>query len=128
MDKEERIIILKDIVDYRNCRVRKTTIIKDENAIVLELDFSDKKNSDMCYKSQVLVSKKTLSKLLKTSDQEIKDFTKKNEDAFKEIKPIILSKEVFDKVVNIPDNVYSSEEKEYFVFKTIDLKAGIIVD
>ena len=38
------------------------------------------------------------------------------------------NQEVFDKVVNIPDNVYSSEEKEYFVFKTIDLKAGIIVD
>lgn len=82
----------------------------------------------MCYKSQVLVSKKTLSKLLKTSDQEIKDFIKKNEDAFKEIKPIVLSEKVFDKILNIPDNAYSSEEKEYFVFKKIDLKAGIIVD
>lgn len=122
------MLIKENVVCYKGCFIKKITIIKDENAIVLELDFSDKKNSDMCYKSQVLVSKKTLSKLLKTSDQEIKDFIKKNEDAFKEIKPIILSKEVFDKVVNIPDNVYSSEEKEYFVFKKIDLKAGIIVD
>ena len=80
----------------------------------------------MNYKSQVLVSKKTLNKLLKTSDQEIKDFIKKNEDAFEEIKPIVLSEKVFDKILNIPDNVYSSEEKEYFLFKKMDLKAGII--
>ena len=122
------MLIKENVVCYNGCFIKKTTIIKDENAIVLELDFSDKKNSDMCYKSQVLVSKKTLSKLLKTSDQEIKDFIKKNEDAFLEIKPIVLSKEVFDKILNIPDNVYSSEEKEYSVFKKIDLKAGIIVD
>lgn len=126
MDKEERIIILKDIVDYRNCSVRKTTIIKDENAIVLELDFLDLKNVDMCYKSQVLVSKKILNTLLKVSNQEIKDFIKKNEDAFLEIKPIVLSKEAFNKIINISDDVYNSEEKEYFVFKKMDLKAGII--
>lgn len=125
MDKEERIIILKDIVDYRNCSVRKTTIIKDENAIVLELDFFDLKNSDMCYKSQVLVSKKILNTLLKVSNQEIKDFIKKNEDAFLEIKPIVLSKEAFNKIINISDDVYNSEEKEYFIFKKMDLKAGI---
>ena len=126
MDKEERIIILKDIVDYRNCSVRKTTIIKDENAIVLELDFFDLKNSDMCYKSQVLVSKKILNTLLKVSNQEIKDFIKKNEDAFLEIKPIVLSKEAFNKIINISDDVYNSEAKEYFIFKKMDLKAGII--
>lgn len=126
MDKEERIIILKDIVDYRNCSVRKTTIIKDENAIVLELDFLDLKNVDMCYKSQVLVSKKILNTLLKVSNQEIKDFIKKNEDAFLEIKPIVLSKEAFNKIINISDDVYNSEEKKYFVFKKMDLKAGII--
>ena len=126
MDKEERIIILKDIVDYRNCSVRKTTIIKDENAIVLELDFLDLKNVDMCYKSQVLVSKKILNTLLKVSNQEIKDFIKKNEDAFLEIKPIVLSKEAFNKIINISDDVYNSEAKEYFIFKKMDLKAGII--
>lgn len=126
MDKEERIIILKDIVDFKNCSVRKTTIIKDENAIVLELDFLDLKNVDMCYKSQVLVSKKILNTLLKVSNQEIKDFIKKNEDAFLEIKPIVLSKEAFNKIINISDDVYNSEAKEYLLFKKMDLKAGII--
>ena len=82
----------------------------------------------MCYTSQILISKnKTLKELTKTSNQEIKDFIKKNQDAFEEIKPIRVSRQIFKKIINIPDKKYLNNEKEYLLFKRLDLKSGIIV-
>lgn len=127
-NNDEEIDIYKGVVDYTNCSIQKTTIINDVDATVLELKFSDLKNLDMCYTSQILISKnKTLKELTKTSNQEIKDFIKKNQDAFEEIKPIRVSRQIFKKIINIPDKKYLNNEKEYLLFKRLDLKSGIIV-
>ena len=127
-EENEEIDIYKGVVDYTNCSVQKTTKIKDIDATVLELKFSDLKNLDMCYTSQILISKnKTLKELTKTAKQEIKDFINKNDDAFKEIKLIRFSNQVYKKIMDIPDKKYSNDEKEYLLFKKLDLRAGIII-
>lgn len=124
----EEIDIYKGVVDYTNCSVQKTTKIKDIDATVLELKFSDLKNLDMCYTSEVLISRnKTLKELTKTANKEIKDFIDKNQDAFKEIKPVRFSNQIYKKIIDIFDKKYSSEEKEYLLFKKLDLRAGIII-
>ena len=127
-EENEEIDIYKGVVDFRGCSIKKTTIINDIDATLLELEFLDLKNSNLCYTSQVLISKnKTLKELTKVSNQEIKDFINKNDDAFKEIKLIRFSKQVYKKIIDIPDKKYSNDEKEYLLFKKLDLRAGIII-
>ena len=127
-NNDEEIDIYEGVVDYTNCSVQKTTKIKDIDSIVLELEFLDSKNLDMCYTSEVLISRnKTLKELTKTAKQEIKDFIDKNQDAFKEIKPVRFSNQIYKKIIDIFDKKYSSEEKEYLLFKKLDLRAGIII-
>lgn len=127
-NNDEEIDIYKGIVDFNGCSIKKTTVIKDVDSIVLELKFLDSKNSNMCYTSQILISKnKTLRELTKTANQEIKDFINKNQDAFEEIRPIKVSKQVFEKIINIPDRRYLNDEKEYLLFKKLDSKSGIII-
>lgn len=127
-NNDEVIDIYKGIVDFNGCSIKKTTVIKDVDSIVLELKFLDSKNSNMCYTSQILISKnKTLRELTKIANQEIKDFINKNQDAFEEIRPIVVSKQVFEKIINIPDKKYLNDEKEYILFKKLDLKSGIII-
>ena len=127
-EENEEIDIYKDVVDFRGCSVKKTTVIKDIDSIVLELEFLDSKNLDMCYTSEVLISRnKTLKELTRTAKQEIKDFINKNQDAFKEIKPVRFSNQIYKKIIDIFDKKYSSEEKEYLLFKKLDLRAGIII-
>ena len=127
-EENEEIDIYKGVVDYTNCSVKKTTVIKDIDSIVLELEFLDSKNLDMCYISEVLISRnKTLKELTKTAKQEIKDFIDKNQDAFKEIKPVRFSNQIYKKIIDIPDKKYFNDEKEYLLFKKLDLRAGIII-
>ena len=59
-NNDEEIDIYKGVVDYTNCSVQKTTKIKDIDSIVLELEFLDSKNLDMCYTSEVLISRNKL--------------------------------------------------------------------
>ena len=127
-NNDEEIDIYKGLVDFTGCSIKKTTIIKDIDSIVLELKFLDSKNSDMCYTSHVLISKnKTLKELTKIANKEIKDFISKNQDAFREIKPIRFSKQIYKKIIDFPDKNYSNKEKEYLLFKKLDLRAGIII-
>lgn len=127
-NNDEEIDIYKGLVDFTGCSIKKTTVIKDIDSLILELKFLDSKNSDMCYTSHVLISKnKTLKELTKTANKEIKDFISKNQDAFREIKPIRFSKQIYKKIIDIPDKKYLSDEKEYLLFKKLDLKSGIII-
>lgn len=127
-NNDEEIDIYKGLVDFTGCSIKKTTVIKDIDSLILELELFNYNIADLCYTSQVLISKnKTLKQLTRTAKQEIKDFINKNKDAFLEIRPIVVSKQVFEKIINIPDRRYLNDEKEYSLFKKLDSKSGIII-
>lgn len=127
-NNDEEIDIYKGVVDFTGCSIEKTTVIKDIDSLILELELFNCNIDTLCYTSQVLISKnKTLRELKKTANKEIKDFISKNQDAFMEIKPIKVSKQVFEKIINIPDRRYLNDEKEYLLFKKLDSKSGIII-
>ena len=127
-NNDEEIDIYKGVVDFTGCSIKKTTVIKDIDSLILELELFNCNIDTLCYTSQVLISKnKTLRELKKTANKEIKDFISKNQDAFMEIKPIKVSKQVFEKIINIPDRRYLNDEKEYLLFKKLDSKSGIII-
>lgn len=127
-NNDEEIDIYKGVVDFIGCSIKKTTVIKDIDSLILELELFNCNIDTLCYTSQVLISKnKTLRELKKTANKEIKDFISKNQDAFMEIKPIKVSKQVFEKIINIPDRRYLNDEKEYLLFKKLDSKSGIII-
>lgn len=127
LDNEE-IDIYKGVVDFTGCSIKKTTVIKDIDSLILELELFNYNIADLCYTSQVLISKnKTLKQLTRTAKQEIKDFINENQDAFLEIRPIVVSKQIFEKILNIPDRRYLNNEKEYLLFKKLDSKSGIII-
>lgn len=128
MLNDEEIDIYKGVVDFTGCSIQKKTIIKDTDSLILELELFNCSIDTLCYTSQVLISKnKTLRELKKTANKEIKDFISKNQDAFMEIKPIRFSKQIFEKIINIPDKKYFNDEKEYLLFKKLDSKSGIII-
>lgn len=114
-------------------QISKKTVIFDEDSVVVEMDFYDRYNRDKNYKSKALVSYKSLDELVKTANQEIKDFID-NHKRFNDEQQEncveyfeITDKDTFEKIVNIQDGVYFKGQKEYSIFENIDDKVGILI-
>ena len=121
------------MVINKDKQINKNTIILDLDFVALEMDFYDKYNRDKNYKVQALVSYKPLDKLIKTADEELKDFISRykrfneeqKEDCIEYFE--LVNKDDFEKIISISDGIYFSGQWEYWIFEKIDYKAGILI-
>lgn len=114
-------------------QLEKKTLVIDEEATVVGMDFYDRHNRDKNYKVKALVSYKSLGELVKTASQEIKDFINEYKRFNEEQKENCIeyfeltNKDDFKKIINISDGIYFSGQYEYSIFEKIDYRAGILI-